>query len=151
MIERFLPTEAAMEALGAELAKICAGGAVVYLHGELGAGKTTLVRGLLRALGHQGAVKSPTFTLVESYELGGMPIYHFDLYRINNAAELEHLGLEDYFLPANLCLVEWPERGADRLPPPDLYINLSYAAPGRRATLEARSGLGERMLKALAS
>lgn len=134
--EHRLADEAATLALGAELARCLKAGACVYLRGELGAGKTTLVRGLLRALGHAGAVKSPTYTLVEPYEVGGVPVYHFDLYRLGDAEELEMIGIRDYFDGRALCVLEWPERGEGMIPPADLTVTLTVEGRGRHARLE---------------
>lgn len=137
-----------MEAFGARLARSCTGGALITLQGELGAGKTTLVRGLLRALGHQGKVKSPTYTLVEPYELGDRRVYHFDLYRLGTADELDDIGLRDYLDADALCLVEWPERGAARLPVPDLRLVLNHAGDARTVALAAGSARGQALLAA---
>lgn len=131
-----LPDEAATLALGASLAGRLAGGGCVYLEGDLGAGKTTLVRGMLRGFGHEGAVKSPTYTIVEPYEPGGVHIYHFDLYRLGDPEELELIGVRDYFSSGALCLLEWPERGAGVVPSPDLIITLAVNGRGRKATLD---------------
>ncbi len=127
-------SEEEMEALGARLAAQYPIG-TIYLQGELGAGKTTLVRGWLRARGHKGTVKSPTYTLIEPYELAGRQIYHFDLYRLNDPQELENIGARDYFRPDSLCLIEWPERGESYLSPPDLRINIRQEAMQRRVRL----------------
>ncbi len=140
---RELPDAAATEALGAALAHCCPAGVQIHLCGELGAGKTTLVRGFLHALGHRGKVRSPTFTLVEPYglddRLPGGPVYHFDLYRLGDPEELEYLGGRDYFDGRATCLVEWPERGEGWLAPPDVRVELRYTAEGtRRAVLAAR-------------
>ncbi|HLR16295.1 MAG TPA: tRNA (adenosine(37)-N6)-threonylcarbamoyltransferase complex ATPase subunit type 1 TsaE [Alcanivoracaceae bacterium] len=122
-------------ALGAALANTVPFGSVVYLTGQLGAGKTTLVRGWLQALGHTGAVKSPTYTLVEPYEYQGKELYHFDLYRLGDAEELEYMGIRDYFHEHSLCFIEWPERGAGILPSADLHIELDVKADSREARL----------------
>lgn len=135
-----LADEDATLALGADLARRLKPGACVYLRGDLGAGKTTLVRGLLQALGHRGAVKSPTYTLVEPYETGGVPIYHFDLYRLGDPEELEMIGIRDYFDGRALCLLEWPERGRGMIPAPDLTVTLAVEGRGRHANLEWADG-----------
>lgn len=111
-------------------------GALITLKGELGAGKTTLTRGILRGYGYEGAVKSPTYTLVEPYEFDQCHIYHFDLYRLADPDEFEFLGIEDYFQPDNLCIVEWPERAENFLPQADIELQLSGTGESRE--LEAR-------------
>lgn len=128
---------AATEAMGVRLAPPLRHGGVVFLSGELGAGKTTLVRALLRALGHDGAVRSPTYAIVEPYRIDGLEVYHLDLYRIADPDELEYLGLREWLRPGVLLLVEWPERGQDALPVPDLHLHLDYAGEGRRLRIEA--------------
>jgi tRNA threonylcarbamoyladenosine biosynthesis protein TsaE len=105
---------------------------VVFLRGELGSGKSTFARGVLRALGVQGPIKSPSYTLLETYELPTITAIHLDLYRLLDPEELEHLGLPDYHRPGFLWLVEWPERGAGRLPAPDLQLQFSMGAEGHR-------------------
>lgn len=141
-LECIAPDEAAMVALGAELARALQPPAVVYLQGELGMGKTTLARGVLRALGHTGAVKSPTYTLVEPYDLPTLRLYHFDLYRLGDPEELEYVGIRDYFSEDSISLVEWPERGRGVLPPPDLVVSIQIAGRGRRLRFEAHTQRG---------
>lgn len=144
----YLPDEAAQVALGARLGQVLVRG-VVYLEGDLGSGKTTFSRGLIRALGHQGAVKSPTYTLVEPYLLNGRSVYHFDLYRLADPEELEYIGIRDYFDDAALCLIEWPGRGQGFLPKPDLHLYFALDGQGRRITAEAATEAGQRALQQL--
>lgn len=150
VVERQLDSEEDTQALGAELAKGCLCGGSIFLNGDLGAGKTTFSRYLLRGFGYQGTVKSPTYTLVESYALPQLTVYHFDLYRLRDPEELEFMGIRDYFAPGFLCLVEWPERGAPLLSQPDIDIQLSILSPtSRNITLTANSETGMAMLAGL--
>lgn len=144
-----LPDEDAQVAFGMALGKALAGRGQVHLDGELGAGKTTLTRGILRAYGYQGAVKSPTYTLVEPYALESGQIYHFDLYRLGDPEELEFIGARDWFGGDSLCLVEWPSRGEGWLPDSDLYLSLEVLEQGRSVTLQAYSHYGKGVLASL--
>ncbi len=136
------------EATGAILSSVCPHGSIIYLHGDLGAGKTTLVRGFLQGLGHVGSVKSPTYTLLEPYEIKGKNYCHLDLYRLSDAGELEYLGLRDLLQDGATLLVEWPERGAGELPVPDLTVHIQYLQQGRDLELVAETELGEQILDA---
>lgn len=141
MTELWLPDVDATDALGARLAMTRPAQAVVHLHGDLGAGKSTIARALLRALGVQGAIRSPTYTLVERYPLADGEAWHLDLYRIADPGELEFLGLDS--ADVRLWLVEWPERGAGALPVPDLTIEMSMRGLGRIARLRSGSPVGD--------
>lgn len=145
-----LPDEAATAALARRVAAALDQGLAIYLHGDLGAGKTSFARALLTALGAGERIKSPTYSLVESYALPARTAWHLDLYRIADPGELEWLGLEALADPAALVLVEWPERGAGALPAADLVLRLDYAGGGRRARLQAGSARGEALLARLA-
>ena len=153
-IDLELADSSSTEALGQALARALpagagADGAVLYLHGELGAGKTTSVRALLRTLGVAGLVRSPTYTLVETYVLPSMICVHVDLYRLQSLAEVDELGLRDLVGPGHLLLVEWPERGGGRLPPADMDLTLLYADTGRLAQLRGKSLGGGQWLENL--
>jgi tRNA threonylcarbamoyladenosine biosynthesis protein TsaE len=124
-------------------------GGMIHLHGDLGAGKTSLTRGLMRGYGYEGAVKSPTYTLVEPYEFTFCNIYHFDLYRLSDPEEVEYLGTDDYFAASNLCIFEWAERGSNIIPPPDLRINIELEGTGRRLSCQSLSEKGELIAKRL--
>ena len=148
--------EPAMVAFGEKLAKACEEGVVIFLEGNLGMGKTTFSRGVLQGLGHRGAVKSPTYTLVEPYQLNGREAYHFDLYRLADPEELEYMGVRDYFGGDKLCLVEWPEKGQGLLPPADLIVRISAiqnpnGEDGRELTLSANTASGRNIIKRLAA
>ena len=130
-----LPDEAATLALGARLAALDLASELIFLHGDLGAGKTTLVRGYLRALGYEGAVKSPTYTLLESYEFKRLRIYHFDFYRIDDPRELGYMGIDELMQAPAVKLVEWPDKAGDRLPAADMEVRLEVAGKGRHASI----------------
>lgn len=144
-----LKDETATLHLAALIANYVHGGQTLFLHGPLGAGKTTFSRGVLQALGHIGNVKSPTYTLVEPYEITDLAVYHFDLYRLMDAEELEFMGIRDYFRSDSLCLIEWPERGHGCLPEPDLDIHLIYADEQRRVEIRAATPAGMTIINAL--
>lgn len=145
-----LPDPDATATLARALAATRPARAVVYLRGDLGAGKSTLARAMLRALGVSGAIKSPTYTLIERYPLADGEAAHLDLYRIADGAELDFLGLDDLAADAVLWLVEWPERGAGALPPPDLEVALRVVEPGRVACAQAGTPAGRAWLERLA-
>lgn len=141
--------ESAMFDLAGQLASLNLKRAVVYLFGNLGAGKTTFVRGFLRQLGYLKAVKSPTYTLVEPYSFEGFNLFHFDLYRLHNPKELDFIGLDDYFNDNSICFIEWPEKGAGWLPEPDLSCYIESKKVGREVKLVANTALGSDILKRL--
>lgn len=124
-------------------------GVVIYLKGDLGAGKTTLTRSIVRSFGYQGNVKSPTYTLVEEYQLSPFTLYHFDLYRLADPEELEFMGIKDYFRPQTLCLLEWPNKGQGMIPEADLVIELEYAELGRNLKLFSQNDIGEKIKHSL--
>ncbi|MNO66056.1 tRNA threonylcarbamoyladenosine biosynthesis protein TsaE [compost metagenome] len=146
----YLADEQAMSDFGARIARITQGHGLIFLEGNLGMGKTTLSRGIIRGLGHVGAVKSPTFTLVEPYEIGDIRAFHFDLYRLVDPEELEFLGIRDYFEDDALCLIEWPDKGAGFLPKPDLTITISPQDSGRSLKILSQGSRGEAWCAALA-
>jgi len=157
-LEYRLTDEAATVAIGGSLAKVlqwqidqqqAQQSLVVFLNGDLGAGKTTLTRGFVRGMGHQGNVKSPTYTLVEPYELPPWQVYHFDLYRLADPEELEYMGIRDYFSDNCCCFIEWPEKGAGLLANADIIINMVYQGEQRIIDLRACSNRGEGVLQQL--
>ena len=148
MAARFLADEAATLAFGGALAEKLEPGMVIYLSGDLGAGKTTLARGILRGLGFTGRVKSPTFALVEAYKLSKLYLYHFDFYRFDQPTEFAASGLAEYFQPDAVCLVEWPEKAAG-LPPADLRLSIAVSGSGRCVDIDAETEAGRRCLGGL--
>jgi len=144
-----LPDEAATIAFASNFAKKIKPGMVIYLKGDLGAGKTTLVRGLLNKLGYQGKVKSPTYTLLEQYEICGLHLRHFDLYRFRDATEWESAGFIDEFNGSNICLIEWPEQAEHLLPPADLEITFEIQPDGRNISVIGHTNTGKECLNSL--
>ncbi|WP_094751523.1 tRNA (adenosine(37)-N6)-threonylcarbamoyltransferase complex ATPase subunit type 1 TsaE [Psychromonas sp. CD1] len=134
---------------GRRLSAACDTAICIYLHGDLGSGKTTLTRGFIQGLGHKGHVKSPTYTLVEPYELENWTVYHFDLYRLGSPEELEFMGIRDYFTAQSHCLVEWPERGEGVLTQADIDLTLRYVGELRSIELQANTENGQRVLQKL--
>ena len=145
--EHDLPDEAATLALANGFARVLKPGLVIYLQGDLGAGKTTFTRGLLSGLGYHGKVKSPTYTLVESYPFTGFTVHHFDLYRFVDPEEWDDAGFREYFGPDTICIVEWSDKAKDLLPPPDLELALSVHGTGRRYRFTALTETGSTCLK----
>lgn len=145
----FLADEQATIAFAKQCAAVFKQGGLVFLQGTLGAGKTTFSRGLIQALGHHGAVKSPTYTLVETYELPTVTVCHFDLYRLGDPEELEFIGIREYLNQGALCLVEWPEKGQGVLPSADLTLNLCDHASGRQVTWQAQTTQGQAWVEQL--
>ena|SRR3990167_2349158 len=148
-IVKLLASEKDMFVFADKVAKAIKNGAIIFLKGSLGAGKTTFVRGVLRAFGFHGKVKSPTYALLEPYEIDQHKIFHFDFYRINSPKELDFIGVEEYFLPAFICLVEWPEKGESHLPTPDLLFEFTVKNETRELTITAHTKHGTEMLTQL--
>jgi tRNA threonylcarbamoyladenosine biosynthesis protein TsaE len=149
LLTRYLPEEPNTLAFGAELARHLQPGMVVYLSGELGAGKTTLARGILRGLGYAGRVKSPSYALVEPYKLSRLYLYHFDFYRFASPQELGEAGFKEHFNPDSVCLVEWPENAAGLLPAADIRSTMKVAGSGRELEIDADTETGRRCVEQL--
>jgi len=131
-----IKNEQQMLEYGQQLATELKAGMLIYLEGDLGAGKTTLVRGVLQGFGHQGAVKSPTYNIVEEYNLASQHVYHFDLYRLNDPEELEYMGIRDYLSNENICFIEWPDKGHGLLPAADLIIEIQIIGEQRQLKIK---------------
>jgi len=139
--------EAATLEFAAKFASLCKPPLIIYLQGDLGAGKTTFARGLITAMGHSGNVKSPTFTLVETYQLSHARLYHFDLYRLNDPHELEYIGLRELVGEDDIiCLIEWPDKGGDEVPAADLVIQLQYQGDSRSLQTSAKTTKGQKII-----
>lgn len=145
----FLEDESATVTFGRRIGQELSTGGVIFLAGTLGAGKTTFCRGVMAAFGHSGAVKSPTYTLVEPYEFGEVSLFHFDLYRLGDPEELEYMGIRDYFDSASICLIEWPVKGRGFLPEADLVLTFSPVDSGRSVNIESNTPRGDQALLAL--
>lgn len=148
-IELFLESDRDTINFGRQLSQLISAPFTLYLTGELGAGKTTMSRGIIQSMGHQGAVKSPTYTLVEPYEFDKHNVYHFDLYRLSDPEELEYMGIRDYFNDKSICIIEWPDKGLDFLPKADLKLNLAYVGHSRVLTICANTKKGVTLLAKL--
>ena len=144
-----LSAEAETLQLGLQLAHAITSGAVIYLYGALGAGKTTLARGMLRGFGYQGKVKSPTYTLVEPYQIKDRFIYHFDFYRLQSPNDLQQIGIQEYFTPTSITLIEWPEKAFPLLPEPDLACYIESVDNGRKIRIKANTPRGDSLLQHL--
>lgn len=147
IFHKILKTEEETMQVAKELAAAIDEGVIIFLEGQLGAGKTTFTRGFLRGLGFQDKVKSPTYTIVEPYDVSGKKIFHFDFYRVKDSQELDEIGIQDYFSPTFICLVEWPEKGVSRLPTPDLICHIEFKQDGRDLKIEARSERGKKVVE----
>ena len=145
-LTRHLANETATLSLGAAIADTLQAGLIIYLHGDLGAGKTTLVRGILHGLGYKNVVKSPTYNLVELYKFSKLYCYHFDFYRFNDPVEWEEAGFREYFNADSICLVEWPEKAGKLLPVADLQVFINFSEPGRNVEIHTETEAGKRCL-----
>lgn len=150
-VKVLLRNESETVAFGDSIARLCSSAMTLFLHGGLGAGKTTFTRGFVQALGHEGNVKSPTYTLVEPYSLADWQVYHFDLYRLADPEELEYMGIRDYFNENSLCLIEWPQQGEGFLPQPDVEVSLSYVGDEREVIATGNTPLGLALIAELAT